>query len=102
MATPRTQPLDDPRHELIRKLEGRFRHLSLVLYDTTVPPSVVDEEVRPYLDEEMWSFGDMLAALPLIGPLYKNGFRRGFSYAFLGASYLSCRLRRMLPRTVSP
>lgn len=186
--------MSDPRHELIRLLEDRFRHLTLALYDTTVPPTRVDEEVRPYLDdhvsfvdpwqtaagvrkyrlgaagfhcmfrfdfeifqvnvqldgpgrsgraivdgvmnlkqlsriyvyplrmilvfdfditehdtargevrfrirahEEMWSFGDMLAALPVLGWLYSKLFRPGFSYAFLGASYLSCRARRMLP-----
>jgi hypothetical protein len=178
----------------IRELEERFRRLSELLYDTTVPPQRLDEEVLPYLaesvrfidpwqqasgrekyrlgaagfhcmfsfdldifqvnvqlddtgrrgramvdsvmnlkqvewlytyplrtllvyhfvltdpgaggevrflihtHEEMWSFGDMIEALPLVGWLYKNVFRKGFSYGFLAASYLCCRRRRRAPQ----
>lgn len=186
--------MSDRRHVLIRKLEEHFRRISLLLYDTTVPPERVDAEVRPYLDEhvrftdpwqqagglkkyrlgaagfhcmfvfdfdifqvnvqlddtarkgraivdgvmnlkqfqriytyplrtilvydfvitdaeaadgdvkfliqaheEMWSFGDMIEAVPVAGWVYKKLFRPGFSYGFLGASYLFCRARRMLP-----
>jgi hypothetical protein len=182
------------REQLIRALEERFRALSLMLYDTTVPPEQVDREILSYLDEnvrfvdpwqeasgkekyrlgaagfhsmfhfdfellqvevrvdddgrkgraivdgvmklrqlriytyplrtiltyeftvsdptptdprflihthvEMWSLGDMIEALPAVGWLYKNVFRRGFSYGFLGASFLSSRLRGVrLPRS---
>jgi hypothetical protein len=194
MTTSRARPESGERLELIQKLEERFRHLSLVLYDTSVPPSRVDEEVTPYLaedvtfvdpwqtagglaryrlglagfhcmfrfdfdikqlnvqldasgesgraivdgvmnlkllsplytyplrtilaydftvtapgsggddarfrihaHEEMWSFGDMIEALPLIGRVYSRLFRPGFSYAFIAASYLTCRARRLMP-----
>jgi hypothetical protein len=45
--------------------------------------------------EEMWSLGDMLAAVPLVGPFYRDRFRRAFSRGFLVASRLACRLRGM-------
>lgn len=179
--------------ELIKQLEERFRTISLLLYDTSLPPSVVDREVSPYLAEsirftdawqqglgrekyrlgaagfhamfkfhfeifqlnvdvdvakkkgraivdgimhlkllsplyvlplrtilvyefilldsrgedgprfliqshdEMWSFADLLAALPGTGWFYTNVFRKAFAYGFLAASYVSCRLRGMLP-----
>jgi len=182
------------RHELIQALEAHFRHLTLTLYDTSVSPETLEEEVGPYLDEkvrfvdpwqtasgrdkyrlgaagfhrmfdfdlelfqvnvqlersgmrgralldgvmnlrqlsrshpfplrtllvyefvlvdpptsaqdvrfliqtheEMWSFGDMLAALPVSGWIYRKLFRPGFSHAFLAASALSRRLRRASP-----
>lgn len=47
--------------------------------------------------EEMWSVGDMVAAVPGLRTLYGKLFRRGFSYAFLGASYLSARRKGSLP-----
>ena len=184
-----------PRPELIEKLEAHFRRLTHVLYDTDVPAPEVDEQVRPWLDEdisfidpwqhgvglakyrlglagfhtmlkfhfelaqlnvtydpstqrgraivdgvmqlkllapvlvyplrtilvfdfavtdeggegrdvrfliraheEMWSFADMIAAVPGVGFLYRNVFRRGFAYGFLGASWLTARARGVLPR----
>eukprot|EP01119_Soliformovum_irregulare_P006030 TRINITY_DN17783_c0_g1_i1.p1 TRINITY_DN17783_c0_g1~~TRINITY_DN17783_c0_g1_i1.p1 ORF type:complete len:230 (+),score=55.23 TRINITY_DN17783_c0_g1_i1:71-760(+) len=45
----------------------------------------VDFRIRDH--EEMWSFGDMIEAMPLIGKVYKYGFRRLFSRAFV----LACR-----------
>lgn len=50
----------------------------------------------------MWSLGDMLAAVPGLGTIYGQIFRRGFSYAFLGASYLSARWKGALPRPLGP
>lgn len=46
--------------------------------------------------EEMWSFGDMIQALPGAGVIYDRLFRRAFAKLFLGASRLSARkeLRR--------
>ena len=42
--------------------------------------------------EEMWSFGDMLAALPLgVGSVYRL-FRHAFAVGFLAACWLSTRL----------
>jgi hypothetical protein len=39
------------------------------------------------------SFSDMIDAIPGVGWLYKNIFRRGFGYFFVGISALSCALR---------
>ncbi|WNG61101.1 hypothetical protein F0U59_45135 [Archangium gephyra] len=173
---------------LIRRLEARFRRMTEVLYDTSVPPRVLDEEVLPFIGEditfkdpwqqgsgretyrrgaagfhcmfsfdfdifqlnvqleeghrggraivdgimnlrqfswlytyplrtilvydfslvgatveelepvvhvheEMWSLGDMIAAVPGVGRFYKNVFRKGFSQGFLVASALCRRVR---------
>lgn len=48
--------------------------------------------------EEMWSIADMIAAVPAVGWLYRNLFRRGFAWGFLGASWLAARRRGVLPR----
>lgn len=48
--------------------------------------------------EEMWSIADMIAALPLLGSLYRSVFRPGFALGFLGASWLSARAKGVLPR----
>lgn len=183
------------RRELVHRLEERFRHLTHVLYDTSVPPAHVDEEIREYLDEqvrfvdpwqseaglkkyrlglagfhsmfkfhfeifqlnvtldeagksgrcivdgvmylkqlhpvhtyplrtiltyafdvtdpgsakkpvrfkirhheEMWSYGDMIAAVPLVGWVYSKLFRPAFARGFLAASYVSSRLKGFVPR----
>ena len=62
---------------------------------------VPGDEAHPFritAHEEMWSFGDMLAAVPGLGTLYGKIFRRGFTHLFLGASYLSARRKGSLPR----
>jgi len=43
--------------------------------------------------EEMWSFGDLLDNLPVIGPVYDLG-RRGFGYFIAGMFWLSCAIQR--------
>jgi uncharacterized protein YbjT (DUF2867 family) len=45
----------------------------------------------------MWSFGDMLAAVPVAGWAYTRLFRPAFAQGFLAASWLSARLRGALP-----
>ena len=55
-----------PRPALIEKLEAHFRRLTHVLYDTDVPAPEVDEQVRPWLDEDIsfidpWQHGVGLA-----------------------------------------
>ncbi len=59
------------------------------------------EEVRvPYVirtHEEMWSFGDMLANLPLFGRFYR-WFRMGFGVAFLSASYIAVHVDALKQR----
>jgi len=66
---------------------------------------VPGDETHPFritAHEEMWSLGDMLAAVPGLRTLYGQVFRRGFTYAFLGASYLSARRKGSLPRPLGP
>lgn len=47
--------------------------------------------------EEMWSFGDMIKAVPGAGAVYDRVFRQAFALMFLGASYVSARLKSNLP-----
>jgi hypothetical protein len=42
--------------------------------------------------EEMWSLGDMIEALPLVGRLYAGAFRPAFASGFLLVSRLASRL----------
>jgi len=53
------------------------------------------ESGRPLIHahEEMWSLGDMLAAVPGLGRLYARGFRPLFCRGFLAASRLASRSR---------
>jgi hypothetical protein len=63
------------------------------------------DEAHPFritAHEEMWSFADMLAAVPGLRTLYGKVFRRGFTHLFLGASYLSARWKGSLPRPLGP
>lgn len=55
--------------------------------DAPEPPFVIHSH------EELWSFGDMLAAVPLLGWGYRRLFRPGFSRAFLAAS-AACQVAR--------
>lgn len=41
------------RVELIADLEDRFRHISMLLYDTSIDPRLVDAEVAPMLDPQV-------------------------------------------------
>jgi hypothetical protein len=69
---------------------------TILVYDFILPsPAVSGGEVRPlvYAHEEMWSLGDMIAAIPLAGWVYKNLFRKGFTHGFLAASALCRRMR---------
>lgn len=68
---------------------------TILVYDFTLASRPAPgEDVRPLIHahEEMWSFGDMIAAVPGVSWLYKH-FREGFSHGFLAASALCCRLR---------
>ncbi|MCY1081877.1 hypothetical protein [Archangium lansingense] len=39
--------------ELIRRLEQRFRRMTELLYDTRVPPQVLEEEILPFIGENI-------------------------------------------------
>ncbi|PTL75596.1 hypothetical protein [Vitiosangium sp. GDMCC 1.1324] len=69
---------------------------TILVYDFTLAsPSASGGDVRPLIHthEEMWSLGDMLEAIPLLGRLYARVFRRAFSYGFLAASSVCRRVR---------
>jgi len=42
-----------------------------------------------FFHEEMWSFGDMIEAIPVAGWLYANVFRKAFAFFFLSVSTIS-------------
>ncbi|CAF1243205.1 unnamed protein product [Adineta steineri] len=51
----------------------------------------IDEpQFEIFRHEQMWSFADMIDGIPGVGWLYKNLFRRGFGYFFVGLSAISC------------
>ncbi len=76
----------------LRQLDALFVYplRTLLTYEFTV-----DEAGNPSIHrhEEMWSFGDMLEAVPLFGAFYSRLFRPGFSKGFLAASAFCRRLR---------
>lgn len=67
---------------------------TILVYDFSLVGSTAGE-LKPVVHshEEMWSLGDMIAAVPLVGRFYKNVFRKGFSHGFLAASALCRRMR---------
>lgn len=73
---------------------------TILTYEFTVDDA--GDDARPvafriHRHEEMWSFGDMLAAVPVTGLLYAKLFRPAFARGFLAASWLSARLKGALP-----
>jgi len=55
-----------------------------------------DAPFQIYFHEEMWSFGDMIENLPVIGKFYDKVFRVAFCYGFLAASYVSTAIAGVL------
>lgn len=54
---------------------------------------IENNEPRIFYHEEMWSFGDMLEAVPVFGTFYRRVFRPGFAQGFLWVSKLAVRAR---------
>lgn len=72
---------------------------TLIVYEFRITDSTPDApKFKIELHEEMWSFGDMLEAIPVFGTLYKHVFRRTFAVGFLAASWLACKLLPSPPR----
>ncbi|CAF2401903.1 unnamed protein product [Rotaria sp. Silwood2] len=65
---------------------------SILVYEFRLLNNENDDEPQfeIFRHEEMWSFADMIDGMPGVGWLYKNVFRRGFSYFFVGLSAMSC------------
>lgn len=73
---------------------------TILTYDFTVQDA--GDATRPvafriHRHEELWSVGDMLAAVPVTGWVYAKLFRPAFARGFLAASWLSARLKGALP-----
>jgi hypothetical protein len=66
---------------------------TILVYDFTLERRA-DGSFQPliHFHEEMWSLGDMIAAVPGVGWVYKTLFRPAFSVGFLAASE-RCRRR---------
>eukprot|EP01120_Amphizonella_sp_Union-15-10_P015309 TRINITY_DN7855_c0_g1_i2.p1 TRINITY_DN7855_c0_g1~~TRINITY_DN7855_c0_g1_i2.p1 ORF type:complete len:105 (-),score=24.41 TRINITY_DN7855_c0_g1_i2:86-400(-) len=76
---------------------------TILVYDLAILDVDLDDNRVEFLitdHEEMWSFGDMIEALPLVGWAY-NLFRRSFAFGFLGASALSYGVLSFLKRPVA-
>ena len=69
---------------------------TFLVYEFTVDPGTNRFTIQRH--EEMWSLGDMIAAVPLAGPFYANVFRKLFCKAFLAASWVSARGLKQLSR----
>lgn len=59
-----------------------------------------DIKFEIYRHEEMWSFADMIDAIPGVGWVYKNLFRRSFGYLFVGVSALTCIIHDRFANTL--
>jgi len=66
---------------------------TILRYDFTLVSSAqaTGPRLRITAHEEMWSLGDMLEALPLVGRIYAGAFRPAFARGFLVASRLASR-----------
>jgi hypothetical protein len=62
---------------------------TFLVYEFTLLPKAPGFLIHRH--EEMWSLGDMIAAVPGLGGVYKNVFRKAFCRGFLAASWLSTR-----------
>ena len=67
---------------------------TFLVYRFTLDAPNDPKKLRIDFHEEMWSVGDMIAAVPGFGWLYSKLFRPAFSVGFLAASYLSSRGKR--------
>jgi hypothetical protein len=63
-------------------------------YDFVIPNPADPTHFLITAHEEMWSVGDMIQAVPLIGSVYSHVFRPAFARGFLAASQVASRLQR--------
>jgi hypothetical protein len=74
---------------------------TILRYDFTLVS--LDGATAPLLQviahEEMWSLGDMIEALPLVGRIYAGAFRPAFARGFLVASRLASRWKATSTRS---
>jgi hypothetical protein len=74
---------------------------TILRYDFTLESSA--EATGPVVQitahEEMWSLGDMIEALPLVGRIYAGAFRPSFARGFLVASRLASRWKAASTRS---
>jgi hypothetical protein len=72
---------------------------TILRYDFTLasPAEATGPRLQITAHEEMWSLGDMLEALPLVGRFYAGAFRPAFARGFLVASRLASRWKAASP-----
>ena len=64
---------------------------TLLAYDFVIPDPAQPERFLITTHEEMWSLGDMIQAIPLVGRFYSDVFRPAFARGFLVASRVASR-----------
>lgn len=69
---------------------------TILVYDFVIPDPSKPDQFLITTHEEMWSFGDMIEAVPLVGRWYARAFRPGFAKGFLAASRVAVRARAAL------
>ena len=71
---------------------------TLLVYDFVLPDPAQPERFMITAHEEMWSVGDMVNAVPVVGAIYSRVFRPAFTRGFAVASRVSVRLQRFRAR----
>lgn len=75
---------------------------TMLVYDFALAPpesATAPGHVLITAHEELWSFGDMIEALPLVGRVYRGLFRPAFARGFLAVSRFAIAVQeRMLAR----
>jgi hypothetical protein len=73
---------------------------TILRYDFTLPSpaEASGAGLRITAHEEMWSVGDMIEAIPLVGRIYARAFRPAFARGFLAASRLASRRKETSAR----
>jgi hypothetical protein len=69
---------------------------TLLTYEFTIPDPAQPTRFLITAHEEMWSIGDMVQGVPLVGRIYSKVFRPAFTRGFELASKASIRLRGRL------
>jgi len=74
---------------------------TILRYDFTLasPAGATGPLLQITAHEEMWSLGDMIEALPLVGRIYAGAFRPAFARGFLVASRLASRWKAASTRS---
>ena len=77
----------------LKQLEPIFTYSlrTILTFAFTIAAPDSPEQFLVTEHEEMWSLGDMIEALPLVGRIYSQLFRPAFAKGFLAASRIASR-----------